>query len=56
MYRIWFARMCEYGFTENIGFVLVTQKRETNNSKNPYTTITDHQLTMGMAKELYMME
>ncbi len=55
-YTDWFKRMCEYGFTENSDFILVTQKCETNNPKNPYTTITDHQLTLDMAKEICMIQ
>ena len=54
-YNDWFKRMCEYGFTENEDYKLVTQKRVTNNPKNPYTEITDHVLTLNMAKELCML-
>lgn len=55
-YTQWFDRMKEYGFTENTDFILVSQKCETNNPKNPYTTITDHQLTIEMAKEICMIQ
>lgn len=55
-YGDWFSRMKEYGFTEGIDFILVTQKRETNNSKNPYTEFIDHELTIPMAKELCMIQ
>ena len=55
-YTQWFDRMKEYGFTENTDFILVSQKCETNNPKNPYTTITDHQLTLEMAKEICMIQ
>lgn len=41
-YTQWFKRMSEYGFSENVDFALVSQKCETNNPKNPYTTKTDH--------------
>lgn len=34
--------MCEYGFNENSDFRLVSQKRITNNPKNPYTIETDY--------------
>lgn len=30
-YKDWFPRMCEYGFVENTDFILVAQKRLTNN-------------------------
>lgn len=55
-YTQWFDRMAEYGFTENADFILVSQKCETNNPKNPHTTITDHQLTIDMAKEICMIQ
>lgn len=55
-YTQWFERMKEYGFTENTDFVLVSQKCETNNPKNPHTTITDHQITIEMAKEICMIQ
>lgn len=55
-YVDWFNRMCEYGFTENTDFILAAQKRETNNPKNPYTVVNDHQLTIEMAKELCMIQ
>lgn len=55
-YTQWFDRMKEYGFNENTDYVLVSQKSETNNPKNPYTTITNHQLTIEMAKEICMIQ
>lgn len=55
-YTQWFDRMIEYGFSESEDYILVSQKCETNNPKNPYTTITDHNLTIPMAKELCMLQ
>ena len=56
-YNDWInKRVKEYGFIENIDFVLVTQKKVTNNPKNPYTEITDHLMKLSMAKELAMIE
>jgi anti-repressor protein len=55
-YKDWFPRMTEYGFIENQDFTLVAQKRATNNPKNPYTDIMDHQLTIPMAKEICMIQ
>ena len=52
----WFKRMVEYGFIENHDFALVSQKRETNNPKNPYTTVNDYAITIDMAKELCMIQ
>jgi len=55
-YGDWFSRMKEYGFTEGVDFILVAQKRETNNPKNPYIEFIDHELTIPMAKELCMIQ
>lgn len=55
-YNKWLGRMIEYGFSENYDFILVSQKRETNNPKNPITEFTDHLLTIDMAKELSMIQ
>nr|DAU77836.1 MAG TPA: KilAC domain protein [Ackermannviridae sp.] len=48
--------MVEYGFTEGTDYILVSQKCLTNNSRNPFTERTDHQLTIPMAKELCMIQ
>lgn len=55
-YTQWFERMLGYGFTENIDFEMVSQKCETNNPKNPTTTIIDHEIKLDMAKELCMIQ
>lgn len=55
-YNDWFLRMCEYGFVENQDYVLVTQKRVTNNPRNPYTVINDHAIKLDMAKEIAMIQ
>lgn len=55
-YTKWFNRMTEYGFEENQDYGLLSQKRLTNNPKNPYTEITDHTLTIDMAKEISMIQ
>ena len=55
-YKDWFPRMCEYGFNENEDYILVAQKRATNNPKNPETTFNDHQLTIEMAKQICMIQ
>lgn len=48
-YKQWMNRMIDYGFEENTDYILVAQKRATNNPKNPYTTQTDHIMTLDMA-------
>ena len=56
-YHKWFPRMCEYGFRQDNDYmILVGQKCPTNNPKNPWTEITDHQLTIDMAKEICMIQ
>ena len=52
----WFERMIGYGFDINSDFRLVSQKRITNNPKNPYTIETDYEITLDMAKELSMIQ
>ncbi|WP_099204615.1 phage antirepressor KilAC domain-containing protein [Scatolibacter rhodanostii] len=56
-FKDWFPRMTEYGFEELSDFAkLPAQKRATNNPKNPWTEITDYQLTIDMAKEVCMIQ
>ena len=38
--------MTEYGFEPNRDYRLVTQKRETNNPKNPITEYTDYEISV----------
>lgn len=56
LYKDWSKRMFDYGFEENIDFILVAQKRATNNPKNPFTTEINHYLTIDMAKEICMIQ
>ena len=56
-FKDWFPRMCEYGFSaENGDFLLVAQKRATNNPKNPWVEITDYNISIDMAKEICMIQ
>ena len=52
----WAIRMIEYGFTENIDFILISQKRLINNPKNPFIEQTDYIITTDMAKEICMIQ
>ncbi|MEV2964862.1 phage antirepressor KilAC domain-containing protein, partial [Paenibacillus larvae] len=52
-YRKWFGRMVEYGFTENVDFVRVTQKCPTPGGMQE---IVDHHIKIEMAKELSMIQ
>ena len=55
-FKDWFPRMTEYGFTENQDFILVAQKRATNNPKNPVATYNDYQISVDMAKQICMIQ
>ena len=55
-YTQWFGRMIEYGFEEDSDYILVSQICETNNPKNPTTTIFDHIITLDMAKQIAMIQ
>lgn len=52
-YKKWFSRMTEYGFVENTDFVRVAQKCHTPGG---IQNITDHALTLDMAKEISMIQ
>lgn len=52
----WIKRMVSYGFIENEDYTLLTQKRVTNNPKNPYTEEIDYILTLEMAKHISMVQ
>lgn len=55
-YTKWFERMTEYGFEEKQDYVLDSQKRLTNNPRNPTTEIIDHIVRLDMAKEISMIQ
>jgi len=55
-YNDWIDRKIEYGFAENEDYTMLTQKRVTNNPKNPETTYIDHAIKVDMAKEICMLE
>lgn len=52
-YKKWFERMTEYGFSENEDYIKVTQKCLTSATGQ---NMTDHQLTIPMAKEICMIQ
>lgn len=57
-YRIWFPRMCEYGFTEGVDFLNLNKNVRVQNEGGRQVSrpITDHQITLSMAKELCMLQ
>lgn len=52
-YRKWIKRMFEYGFTENVDYVRVTQKCPTPGGLQEKV---NHHLTLDMAKEISMLQ
>jgi anti-repressor protein len=52
-FNVWFPRMCEYGFNENIDFQRVAQKCDTLGGLQD---IVDYQITIEMAKEIAMIQ
>lgn len=55
-FKDWIKRMIEYGFEENVDYVLVAQERATNNPKNPVTTFNEYYISIDMAKEICMIQ
>ena len=53
-YRMWFPRMCEYGFTENVDYSVTNIF--VHHSKGGSQGYIDHQLTIDMAKQLCMIQ
>ncbi|MFB0845735.1 phage antirepressor KilAC domain-containing protein [Paenibacillus oleatilyticus] len=52
-YNVWFPRMVEYGFAENVDFIRVTQKCDTLGGEQE---MVDHHLRIEMAKEICMIQ
>ena len=56
-YRHWFPRMCEYGFAEGKDFKAVIFDRvQLEGARKVVREVTDHQLTIDMAKEICMIQ
>lgn len=55
-FKDWFPRMAAYGFEENQDFILVAQKRATNNPKNPVAIYNDYQISVDIAKQICMIQ
>ncbi len=56
-YKDWFPRMCEYGFSEDLDYnPLKIEQVQIEGNREVTRTITDHQLTVDMAKELAMLQ
>lgn len=56
-YKDWFPRMCEYGFTECVDYTpLIFERVQNEGNRQVKRTVTDHQLTIPMAKEICMLQ
>lgn len=56
-YKDWFPRMAEYGFSEGTDFnPLKIERVQSEGSRVVSREVTDHQLTLSMAKELCMLQ
>ena len=53
-YTKWFERMAEYGFSENVDFQAISQKRLT--AQGNETTYIDHNISIDMAKQICMLQ
>ena len=57
LYKDWFPRMCEYGFTEGVDFNPHKIERvQIEGAREVKREITDHLMTLSMAKELAMLQ
>ena len=54
-YDTWFERMCEYGFSENEDFKIITEKVHAQKRARTYEQ-ENHKLTLDMAKEICMIQ
>ncbi|MCM1330929.1 MAG: antA/AntB antirepressor family protein [Ruminococcus sp.] len=55
-YTQWFERMKEYGFAENSDFVTLRKNAEHTDGSKMSDELTDHQITIEMAKEICMIQ
>lgn len=56
-YRHWFPRMCEYGFVEGVDFnPVIFDRLEMEDDREVKRTVTDHQMTIEMAKQICMIQ
>jgi anti-repressor protein len=56
-YKDWFPRMCEYGFLEGPDFnPLKIERVQIEGEREVVREVTDHQLTLEMAKEICMLQ
>lgn len=55
-YTQWFARMTDYGFVENVDFIVITKNVNDDTSFGGVRKKTDHHIKIPMAKEISMIQ
>lgn len=55
-YKKWFGRMSEYGFAENVDFIVMDKFVQDETAFGGHRRITDHALKLDMAKEISMIQ
>lgn len=53
-YMKWFSRMVNYGFIENVDFIVIVKNDEDDTAFGGIRKSTDHLMTLNMAKEIAM--
>ena len=55
-YKDWFPRMFEYGFIENVDFIVMDKNVQDDIAFGGIRKITDHLMKIAMAKEISMLQ
>lgn len=55
-YKRWFERMAEYGFVKDVDFTVIAKNVHDATAFGGVRTITDHAITLDMAKEISMIQ
>ena len=55
-YMKWFSRMTNYGFIENVDFMVIVKNDEDDTAFGGIRKSTDHLMTLNMAKEISMLQ
>ncbi|PGH22453.1 oxidoreductase [Fusobacterium polymorphum] len=55
-YMKWFSRMTNYGFIENVDFIVIVKNDEDDTAFGGIRKSTDHLMTLNMAKEISMLQ
>lgn len=55
-YMKWFSRMVNYGFIENVDFIVIVKNDEDDTAFGGIRKSTDHLMSLNMAKEISMLQ